>query len=187
MEDSKEENLHESNDESSNKIIKHPHLFSKDNQPSGEVKSAGWWKKKKGRQLLRHLLELDFDGEMLDPKTGKKVENTLKRDVAMYMKVPIESVTVEMVLFCKQIALAAQKNDTAAFNTVIDNAYGKPKETFQLFDDKKPEIIFNLEFPKQATDAESAFPPIEEAEESNEREPEETTSESEAGGTSENN
>lgn len=115
--------------------------FSKDNQPPGDVKSAGWWKKKKGREMLRHLLQLDFDGTTIDPMTGAKVPNKIREQVAEYMGVPIESVTNEMVLFAKQIGLAIQKNDTQAAALVLNNAYGQPKETFQVYEDKKPEII----------------------------------------------
>lgn len=133
--------------------------FTSTDQPTGAQKSLGWWKKKKGRELLRAMLDLPFDGAMDDPVTGQKVDNKIRKQVAQYMNLPEELVTVEMVLFVKQIALAAQKNDTGAFNTVIENAYGKPKETIITELDEKPVININIQAGVQ--DA----PPIAESEE----------------------
>jgi len=115
--------------------------FSKDNQPDPEKKSAGWWKKQKGRQLLRSLMQHDYQGTELDEHQNP-IPDTIKNQVAAYMNVPIETVTVEMCIFVMQIGKAIKLKDTQAANLVVDNAYGKPKETFQVYDDEKPQLVF---------------------------------------------
>lgn len=120
--------------------------FSAENQPSGEAKSYGWWKKRKGKQMLKALMEMKFDGGQIpvDPNDYSKgsIPNPVLRQAAAYFNMPEEFITVEMIMAMKQVALAVQKNDTSAFNAVWDKAYGKPKEDEEAIKLPPPEIKF---------------------------------------------
>ena len=93
--------------------------FSKDNQPSGEAKSAGKIKKKKGMELAKAVLELSFKGMK---------NSALKKAAAEYYGIDESEITVEMMLLFRQAEKAIQKADTFAFNAVMDRAHGKPKQ-----------------------------------------------------------
>lgn len=108
----------------------HGKQFSKDYQPSGHAKSLGWWKKQRGRKMIKALLEMPFDSMVPinpnHPALGL-TENPLRRLAAEYFQVPEAAITVEMIMAMRQIGLAIQKTDTAAFDSVYNKVYGKPQ------------------------------------------------------------
>lgn len=112
----------------SNLPAKNPGRFTADNQPSGAQKSLGWWKKRRGRKMIRALMQLQFDGDIIDPNTKQVVTSEVKKAAAIYFGLPEGLITVEMVMAMRQIGLAIQRGDTNAFNSAWEKAYGKPKE-----------------------------------------------------------
>ena len=118
--------------------------FTSEYQPSGDAKSRGWWKKKKGKHLMQALLNLDFSGDLMDEKTKQIQENNIKNQAAAYFNIPKEFITVEMVMSMKQVAKSIQFGDTGAFNSVMDRAYGKPKEHIEVEEHKTPQIVLNF-------------------------------------------
>ena len=123
-------------------------MFSATYQPDGARKGAGMWKKKKGRQLLEMLLALPFDGGdvPIDPKNPNSlhIPNPIKRRASEYFQMPEAMITVEMIMSMKQIAVAIQKDDTAAFNSIWEKAYGKPKELVEEKEVPIPVININV-------------------------------------------
>lgn len=120
--------------------------FSSDNQPTGEQKSRGWWKKRRGKKLLQSILNLDFDGTTVDPSTGEKQQNIVKKQAAIYFQIPEEFITVEMIMSFRQIGMAIQRGDTSAYNSVMDRAFGKPKEVPEIEEYVVP--VINFEAPE---------------------------------------
>lgn len=95
--------------------------FSK-KQPTPEQKKAGWDKKKKGAELVKHILEQKF--------TGAK-DGQLKAEIAMYFNCPESEITVEMAMIFRQAQKALSKADTPAFKAVIERGYGQPKQEIE--------------------------------------------------------
>lgn len=97
--------------------------FSKTYQPGSEAVKAGIWRKKRGMELAKAILELNFKG----------AENSdLLRRASDYFKIPQKDITVEMMLLFRQAEKAIQKADTQAFNAVMDRTFGKPKEKHEV-------------------------------------------------------
>lgn len=96
--------------------------FGQQPQPTPEQKRAGWLKKKRAQELAKAVLELSFKG-MKDPK--------VKREAAAYFGIEPSDLTVEMMLLFRQAQKAIEQSDTYAFNSVMDRAFGKPKEKLE--------------------------------------------------------
>jgi CRISPR/Cas system CMR-associated protein Cmr5 small subunit len=128
---------------SGSKAVSNKGQFTSENQPTGAQMSLGWWKKRKGKLMIQALLQMAFDGTSIDPETQKKRDNEIKKQAAIYFNVPEIAITNEMIMTMKQIALAVQKNDTAAYNSVLDRAYGKPKEHVEVEEVAAPKLVFN--------------------------------------------
>lgn len=111
--------------------------FSKKNQPSGEAKSLGWMKKKKGQELAQAIMELAFKGMKND---------ALKKAAAEYYGVKPEDITVEMMMVFRQAEKAIQKSDTNAFNAVMNRAHGLPKQVQVTADLKRNEDLDLTQF-----------------------------------------
>lgn len=113
--------------------------FSKEYQPSGEAKSKG---KVKSR-LLKDILEMAFVG----PKGGR-----LKKAAAAYLDIQEEDLTVEDILHIRQIQVAVSKQNTFAYNSIMNRVYGLPKQKTELtgkdgqdlFSEKTDEDLKNL-------------------------------------------
>lgn len=106
-----------------------PTRFRSDNQPDPENKRKGWLKKKKGRDLVKAILEMDFH----DPDVRMKT--------AAYFNIPEEEITVEAMMHFVQIAKAINKNDTFAYGVIVERAYGKPKDVGPDEDVGAPAIV----------------------------------------------
>jgi hypothetical protein len=140
--------------------------FTSERQPSGEQKSHGWWKKRKGRILFQAIMQLPANGSnwITDEKTGESVDQLAKvrRQAAVYFNMPESLITVEMLSFMKQVAIAIQRNDshsTLAFGTIMDQSYGRPKPMEEFEEIEKPAInIFLGPTKTDDTPAESAEP-----------------------------
>lgn len=102
--------------------------FTKDSQPSPEAKKAGWAKRLKGQELAKAVLELAFKGAS---------KSELKKEAALYYNVSESEITVEMMLLFRQAEKAIDKSDTYAFNSIMDRAFGKPKEKIEAKTDNK--------------------------------------------------
>lgn len=127
MDIEKDQNAEKSNT-ADNRIVNAGH-FSSTNQPSPEAKSAGWWKKRKGKDVLKALLQLKFDGSHLDSLGQIIIPNKIRQQASLYFGVPEAYITVEMIAAMKQLAMAIQTGDTNAFNAIWEKAYGKTKES----------------------------------------------------------
>lgn len=99
-----------------------PKPFTSDNQPTPEAKREGWLKKKRAQELVKAVLELNFQG-------GKGA--ALKKEAAEYFGIDAKEITIEMMLLYKQTKKAIDDSDTQAFNAVMDRAFGKPKEKLE--------------------------------------------------------
>lgn len=97
--------------------------FSSTNQPSTESRRLGQFKRKRGQDLARAILELGFQGMK---------DSALKKAASEYYNIPEEEITVEMMMLFRQTEKAIQKADTGAFNAVMDRAHGKPKEKVEM-------------------------------------------------------
>ena len=97
--------------------------FTKDTQPSGAAKSAGWKKKTKGVELAKAVLNLAFKGAK---------DSELKKLAAEYFAIPEDKITVEVMLLFRQAEKAIQKADTAAFKAVMERAHGLPSSSIDI-------------------------------------------------------
>jgi hypothetical protein len=97
--------------------------FTAENQPSSESKKKGWAKKKAGSDLAKALLGLKYNG----PANSK-----LKAEIAAAFGVKEDAITVEMMMTLRQVEKSIAKNDTYAFNAIMDRAHGKPKQQMDI-------------------------------------------------------
>lgn len=97
--------------------------FSKENQPAPELKRNGWAKKLHGRELAKAIMNLPFKGQD---------NSELKKAAAKYYNVPEEEITVEQMMFFRQIEKSIQKADTPAFKVVQERTYGLPKQEVDI-------------------------------------------------------
>lgn len=146
------------------------HKFTTSNQPTPEQKSHGWWKKRKGRVLFQAIMQLPANGtNMVEDKKhpGEYVDQLalVRRQAAVYFNMPESLITVEMLAFMKQVAVAVQKNDTFAFNTIMDQSYGRPKPMEQFEEVEKPAINIFLGPTKTDSVAGDDTKPMEDARE----------------------
>lgn len=102
--------------------------FSAENQPSPDAKKAGWAKKLRGQELAKAVLELAFKG---------KANAETKKEAAEYYGIDTSEITVEMMLLFRQAEKAIDSSDTQAFNSIMDRAFGKPKEKIEAKTDNK--------------------------------------------------
>ncbi len=93
-------------------------VFTAERQPETEARKKGWLKRKKAKDLVKEIMSLDFVGA--NPE--------FRENMARYFGVEPEELSVEGALVMAQLAPAINKGDTAAFNSIMDRAYGKPKE-----------------------------------------------------------
>lgn len=97
-------------------------------QPSNEAKKAGWDKRKKGKMMIQAFLELPFKGAK---------DKALIKDMCEYFGFDAENITNEVMLVMRQIEKAIKKNDTVAFQAIMDRVYGRPKQTTEI---TKPKV-----------------------------------------------
>lgn len=90
--------------------------FSAENQPSNEAKSLGHKKSFRSALLVRALLD----------RTPEKKFNRIKKQAAAFFQVDEQEIDNEVLLLYSMIVRAIEKQDVAAFNAVMDRAYGKP-------------------------------------------------------------
>lgn len=93
--------------------------FTKDNQPSGEKKSEG----KKKRKFTRELMK-----EMLNMKYKFAEDSALKKQLVAAFGNDILDKPIGEVMTLMQMQKAVLKGDTAAFNSIIDQAFGRPAQ-----------------------------------------------------------
>lgn len=93
--------------------------FSAENQPSPNAKSEGWRKRRRAQELVQAVLDLNFKGMQ---------GSELKKKAAEYFCIPVDEITVEMMIIFRQAELAIQKADTKAADFIMDRAFGKPKQ-----------------------------------------------------------
>lgn len=97
--------------------------FSSLRQPTTEQRKEGWRRKRRGAELARAVLDLYFRG---------KENSKLKKEAAEYFDVPIDDISVEAMMLFKQVQRAMERGDTAAFNAVMDRAFGKAKQPTEI-------------------------------------------------------
>lgn len=91
-----------------------PHYFTPLKQPSPEAKRRGWMKRLKNRELMQFILEKEYLGNL-----------EFRARCADYFQVPPEDITNEAMLMFMQIERGIHKQDTNAFDKVMERAYGK--------------------------------------------------------------
>jgi hypothetical protein len=97
--------------------------FTKDNQPSNEAKKEGQQRKK----LLKDVLNA-----ALNPK-GEHAK--MIAACAEYLEKDAGSVTLADLMHFRQAQKAISKQDTFAYQAVMDRAYGKPENKTTLAND----------------------------------------------------
>lgn len=102
--------------------------YSKSYQPTSEAKRIGWLKKKRGQELAKAILELQFKGMK---------DSQLKKAASEYFGIAQKDLTVEMMIIFRQAEKAIQKADTQAATFIMDRSHGKPKEKIEL---KTPKV-----------------------------------------------
>lgn len=133
--------------------------FTSSNQPTGARKSMGWFKKKQGRKLMKALLQMTFEGDVLEG--GTTIPNPIKQQASVYFGIPPHLITVEMVMAMRQIGLAIQKGDTNAFNSAWEKAYGKSIPLDDDDDIEEKPLVVNLHLGPESV---NNFPEIKETE-----------------------
>lgn len=108
--------------------------FSKDNQPDPEKIKAASFKRKRGRELIKAILELPFAGD--DP--------AVRLNAAIYFGCTPDVITVEMMMVFKQIMRAVQSGDSYAHELIMQRAYGKPKDV-PSDDENKSVPVINIQ------------------------------------------
>lgn len=100
--------------------------FSRQRQPTGEKKSAGWKRKKFGREVIRALLEGKFN---LSDDLKKKLVESFGN---------IDDKTIGEIMTLRQIEKAIKSADTPALVNLMNQAYGQPKSEIDVTTDGKP-------------------------------------------------
>lgn len=90
--------------------------FTSTNQPSSEAKSRG----QKKRYGLKKLLDITTPG-----RVGTNQINYAQLAADFY-GIEIEDVTIRMIMDFRQIEKSVAKADTAAYEAIMNRAYGKP-------------------------------------------------------------
>lgn len=91
--------------------------FSADNQPSSEAKSEGLRRYWATRNMVNAVA-----GKFSDDDTD------YAGLTARYYGVPVEQVTVKMIMDFRQMEKAIKEGDTRAYKAVNDRAFGRPAE-----------------------------------------------------------
>lgn len=102
-----------------------PTPFTAENQPTSEAKKKGWAR----RKALKELVEFTMKG---------KIAGSTKdypHMTAQFYGIPVEEVSIRMIMEYRQIEKAILKADTGAFNAVMDRALGKSKQAIELIPD----------------------------------------------------
>lgn len=94
--------------------------FSSDYQPSGEAKSKGKQRKKFTREVMK---------EMLSMKYKFTPESRIKEQLVNAFGAGVLELTVAEVMVIQQMNKAVLKADTYAFQTVMDQALGRPVQS----------------------------------------------------------
>lgn len=102
--------------------------FSKENQPTPQQKREGWAKRKRGAELVKHILEQKFVGAK---------DGLLKKEIAQYFGCPESEITNEMAMTFRQVQKSLSKVDTQAYNSVMNRGYGMPKQQTDITSDGK--------------------------------------------------
>jgi hypothetical protein len=127
-----------------------PTRFNSDRQPNLEGRLRGWMKRRKGKELVRLILEQDY-----------QANEEIKQEAARLFGVEPEEITNEvMMIFC-QIHNSINNKDTAAFANLMDRAYGKPKEVPESPPINNPTFSIQISHGNSTGDA---VPPIAESE-----------------------
>jgi hypothetical protein len=121
--------------------------FSSERQPPGDLKSAGWAKRRRNQDLARMLLGRKYVGQII-AKDNATVSEGFRRAIAPYFGMTDEEMAElsnEAAIYLKQIGLAIEHGDQTAAQAIIERAYGRPREHVDLTDDEgnRPQIIIN--------------------------------------------
>jgi hypothetical protein len=111
--------------------------FSKDNQPSSEVRKAGWDRKRRNQELYRFLLGKTYVGK----------SEQFREQMQQYFGLSdeeMEGITNEAVIVLKQIGRAIELGDTQAAEILMQRAFGKPKDHLMLGDGETDRPIINI-------------------------------------------
>lgn len=91
--------------------------FTKENQPSSELKKAGW-----ARRLgLKEMMSV-----VPNPKADKKV-GAMMNKVAKYFEIPLTEVTVRMMMDYRMQLEAAHNGNVQAYKAVTERTDGRPR------------------------------------------------------------
>lgn len=109
--------------------------FTKDNQPSGELKSKGKYKASMLRKICSNIVKGETKG--------------IVEQLAVVLDIEVNKVDIETLMHLKQIEKAVKEGDTKAYNAVMDRLNGKPLQALEVKDttDTKKKDTFDL-FPK---------------------------------------
>lgn len=108
--------------------------FTTKNQPTGKQKSEGWLKKK----LLKDMLGLSTSANFQGSKTD------YRKLTAEYLGIQEKEVTIKMVMEFRQIEKAILKGDTSSFNSIMDRAFGRPKQALEHTGQDGKEITLRI-------------------------------------------
>jgi hypothetical protein len=93
--------------------------FTSENQPTGQAKSAGKQKKKFTREVLKEMLNMPY----------KFAEDSgLKKQLIAAFGKDVLDLPIGEIMSLMQMQKAVLKGDTAAYNSVIDQALGRPAQ-----------------------------------------------------------
>lgn len=94
--------------------------FTTDNQPTGEAKSNGKKKAKFTRSVLKEMLNLPYKFTE---------ESQLKQQLVKAFGPEALSMSVAELMSLMQMQKALLKGDTGAYNSVMDQALGRPAQS----------------------------------------------------------
>lgn len=100
--------------------------FTSENQPPGELKSAGWKKKKFTRDTIRAMLDLPFK--------GSKDLDWYKKLVEIFGEEALEGITMGQLMTLRQQQVASENGSTPAYSALIDQSMGRPVQALAQTD-----------------------------------------------------
>lgn len=103
--------------------------FTKENQPSGAQKSAGWRRKKFTRDVLKDMLNMPY--KFLP---ASKLKDQLLKSFGPDVK----NMNIGQIMSLVQMNKSILAGDTAAFAAVLNQAHGFPKQQTDLTTKGKP-------------------------------------------------
>lgn len=110
-----------------------PFHFKKGENGDAEAKRKGWMKRMRGRNLLKVILEQKYVGN-----------DAIRQQASDYFGCDPDDITNEAMMYFMQVLKAINKQDTGAFETVMNRAHGKIRDYGDEDDEQSKDPVINI-------------------------------------------